>query len=398
VVIVGAGMVGATLACALSVSSRLRVALVDSATPGAEWSPDKFDLRVSAISWASKRIFEALDVWRGMTKRRVTPFLEMRVWDSGGKGEIHFDSADLGEPAMGYIIENGVISQALLERLTVLSDVELVLGNGVSSVQVVDDQVKVCLADGRGLDAQLVVGADGARSRVRQMAGIETVGWRYDQCAVVANVTTALGHRETAWQRFLPDGPLAFLPLDSGECSIVWSTTPEHAQALLAMDDATFASALEVAFENRLGEITTVGRRASFPLQLQHATHYVVPRVALVGDAAHAIHPLAGQGANLGFLDAAALAEVLAEAAQTGADIGSCKVLRRYERWRKGDNLLTMSTMDGFKRSFGSANPGVRLARNLGLSAADHIQPVKHWFMRHAMGLLGDLPKLARGG
>jgi len=213
---------------------------------------------------------------------------------------------------------------------------------------------------------------------------------------VVGNVRTAEPHQETAWQRFLPTGPLAFLPLHDGRCSIVWSTTPEQAEALLALDESAFAGALADAFDQRLGSIIEVGPRGAFPLRLQHAHAYVKPGLALIGDAAHVVHPLAGQGVNLGLLDTATLAEVILDALDAGRDFASFKTLRRYERWRKGDNLLMLGVMDGFKRLFGNSLPPVRLLRNAGLNLTDAAGPLKNLIARRAMGLEGDLPRLAR--
>jgi 2-octaprenylphenol hydroxylase len=254
----------------------------------------------------------------------------------------------------------------------------------------------VTLEDGREIQARLLVAADGANSRVRGLAGIPVRGWGYDQNAVVATVRPERPNRDTAWQRFMPSGPLAFLPINDGRCSIVWSTSPEQAQQLLALEPEAFCEALGGASDYVLGEILETGPRASFPLRLQHATHYVQPGLALVGDAAHAIHPLAGQGVNLGFLDAATLAEVLTEARRASRDIGSHGVLRRYERTRKGDNLMMLAAMDGFKRLFGNDLAPLRLLRNLGLRLTDSADPVKQLIMRRALGMLGEQPRLAR--
>ncbi len=396
IVIAGGGMVGAALACALG-DSPLKVALLEELPlerirPGAD-----IDLRVSAISRASQRIFAAVDAWEGIPAWRVSPYREMRVWDAAGSGQIHFDGAALGEPLLGWIIENRVIQTALLERVGQLDNVDLLCPATLALAGLLEPEVHLRLQDGRELRTRLLVGADGADSRVRHWAKVDVVGWGYGQKAVVAPVRTEKPHQETAWQRFLPTGPLAFLPLHDGRCSIVWSTTPEQAEQLLELDNAAFARALGEAFEHRLGDIVEVGPRGAFPLRLQHAQDYVKPHIALVGDAAHVIHPLAGQGVNLGLLDAAALAEVLLEAATAGKDIGSFKVLRRYERWRKGENLLMLGVMDGFKRLFGSSLPPVRWLRNLGLNLTDAVEPVKNLIARRAMGLEGDLPKLARG-
>ncbi len=395
-VIAGGGMVGSTLACALR-DADLKIALLESAPLERIRPGEETDLRVSAINRASQRIFAAVGAWSDMTAWRVSPFRDMRVWDAGGFGQIHFDSATLGEPLLGWIIENRVIQYALLERVRQLPAVDLLCPAALETAWPEDaGGWRVRLIDGREFTTRLLVGADGAQSKVRELAEIDTRGWSYHQKALVANVRTAEPHQETAWQRFLPTGPLAFLPLHDGRCSIVWSTTPEQADQLLALDEYNFAQALTEAFERRLGEIVQVGPRGAFPLRLQHTRAYVKPGLALIGDAAHVVHPLAGQGVNLGLLDAATLAEVLLDGLAAGHEVGALRVLRRYERWRKSDNLPMLGIMDGFKRLFGNSLPPVRLLRNLGLNLTDAAGPLKNAMARRAMGLEGDLPKLAR--
>ena len=395
-IIAGGGMVGSTLACALR-DADLKIALLESAPLERIRPGEETDLRVSAINRASQRIFAAVDAWNDMTAWRVSPFRDMRVWDAGGFGQIHFDSATLGEPLLGWIIENRVIQYALLERVRQLPAVDLLCPAALETAWPEDaGGWRVRLTDGREFTTRLLVGADGAQSKVRELAEIDTRGWSYHQKALVANVRTAEPHQETAWQRFLPTGPLAFLPLHDGRCSIVWSTTPEQADQLLALDEYDFAHMLTEAFERRLGEIVQVGPRGAFPLRLQHARAYVKPGLALIGDAAHVVHPLAGQGVNLGLLDAATLAEVLLDGLAAGHEVGALRVLRRYERWRKSDNLPMLGIMDGFKRLFGNSLPPVRLLRNLGLNLTDAAGPLKNAMARRAMGLEGDLPKLAR--
>jgi 2-octaprenylphenol hydroxylase len=254
----------------------------------------------------------------------------------------------------------------------------------------------VRLESGRQLQARLVIGADGAASRVRQAACIRAHEHDYHQCAIVAVVKTEYPHRETAWQRFLPTGPLAFLPLRDGLSSIVWSTTTTESERLMALEAEDFHAELAASFGYRLGRIQRSGPRAVFALRRLHAEQYVRPRLALIGDAAHMIHPLAGQGVNLGILDAAVLAEVVTDARRSGRDAGSLPVLRRYERWRRGENLIMMTAMDGFNLAFASSLMPVREVRNLGLRLADAMAPLKQLFMKHAMGLSGDLPRLAR--
>lgn len=388
-------MVGATLACALGESS-LRVALVDRQVPSLEWDGSEFGLRVSAFTRASQRIFESLGAWSGMQARRVSPFREMHVWDAAGKGAIHFDCADLGEPTLGHIIENHVVTAALHERLRDLP-VDVIAPVELQRLAWDADYMYLEQEDGGLISGRLLVGADGSNSWVRGQAGISVRGWDYEQHALVTTVKTERFHQETAWQRFLPDGPLAFLPLSDGYSSIVWSTRGERARELLELPDDVFAEQLADAFEHRLGRIEWVGRRGAFPLRFMRANAYVRPRLALVGDAAHTIHPLAGQGVNLGLTDAAALAEVLCDAHAARQSIGSIAVLRRYERWRTADNQAMLAAVDGFKRLFGTDLSVVRWVRNLGLNLTHTMLPLKNLLMRHAMGISGEMPKLSRG-
>lgn len=408
--IVGGGMVGAALAAACS-GRGLRIGLTDARAPQRDWPVGEIDLRVSALSRASQRLLERLgqgpSVWERILQLGASPYRDMRVWDAVGGASIHFDSADLGEPDLGHIVENRVTQLALWECLERSPDVQLLCPTRPAALTLpqerkegaqgpVSDLARLTLGDGRSLSARLLIGADGRDSWVRAQAGIGTSGWDYDQRAIVATVQVSESHQATAWQRFLPTGPLAFLPLADGRCSIVWSATLDRASTLMALDDAAFRRELEEASQRRWGGVTAVGPRAAFPLRLQHADSYVRPRLALIGDAAHAIHPLAGQGVNLGFLDAAQLAEDLAEAQERGRDLGGLWTLRRYERARRGDNLRMLGAMDGFKRLFSNRNPLLAAARNLGLAAVDRLGPVKRHFMAEALGLGGDLPRLAR--
>lgn len=394
-VVVGGGMVGAALVCAVALQG-LRVALVEGRLPQHAWPKGEVDLRVSALSRASQRILARLGAWERMVGLGVSPYREMRVWDAEGSAEIHFDSAQLGEPDLGHIVENRVTQLALWERLEAFEGVTRYCPEQLARLHLGSDEVEVVLGGGAVLRAALVVGADGRDSSVRAQAGISTQGWSYDQLAIVANVRPERWHQETAWQRFLPTGPLAFLPLRDGRCSIVWSADEPRARELMALDEAGFADALAEAFEQRLGPVLEVGPRAAVPLRVEQAERYVLPRLALIGDAAHAVHPLAGQGVNLGFLDAAVLAEALRVARAAGRDIGALRVLRRYERARWGDNLAMLAAMDGLKRLFGNPLPPIARLRNLGLGLTDRLPPLKSLFMRQALGLSGDLPPLAR--
>lgn len=399
VIIAGAGVVGLTLA-ALLARGGVRVALVDPAPLASGDAPADYDLRTFAITRASERILQSAGAWPVIADGRHGAFRRMEVWDAGSGGRIRFDSAELAEPALGYIVEQQRLRAALETVLVGLPTVVQHRGTAITNWGGDSGKIIVYLADGRRLSTNLLVGADGAESHVRQLTDIGYQRNDYQQHALVCNVRTALPHEDTARQRFLPTGPLAFLPLDRPDwSSIVWSTTPAQAAALQAADPDAFCLELSEAFEGRLGAVIECGARAAFPLFKARAEAYVRPRLALVGDAAHSIHPLAGQGANLGLLDAAALAEVVIDALQGGRDPGALRVLRRYERWRKGENLAMQALMDGFKALFGHPSPAVRWGLSLGLKLTDRAAPVKALIMRHAMGqaggLAGDLPRFA---
>ena len=387
-------MVGAALACALA-QRDFSVALLEAREPAFDWDPAGHDLRVSAITRASQRLLQNLGAWQAMLDERATPYQQMHVWDRAGFGEIHFDAADLAEPDLGHIVENRVIVRALWELLEG-SRTEVLVPVRLAALDLSDGGAVLALDDGRTLNAGLVVGADGARSQVRELAGIESRGQPYDQHAVVATVRAELGNRSTAWQRFMRDGPLALLPLEQDLFSIVWSTAPNEAERLCALPEDEFNTLLTEASESRLGRLTLQGARAAFPLRLQHAEQYVLPGLALVGDAAHVIHPLAGQGVNLGFLDAGALVDALIAGRERGRMPGALATLRRYERTRKGHNTATQLAMDAFKHLFSNDSSVLSLARNLGLGAAGRLTPLRRLFERVALGQGLELPTLSR--
>lgn len=399
-IIVGAGMVGSALALALE-HSGLEILVVD----GGPLSVKPFDAsgafepRVSALSAASQRILERLGVWDGIAARRASPYRDMQVWDGSGTGSVHFSAASVHAEVLGHIVENRVVQDALLERL---HDSQIgLLGNArLEQLRRSGDGWLLTLADGRELRAPLLVAADGANSAVRRLAGCATREWNYLHHAIVTSVRCERPHRLTAWQRFTDDGPLAFLPLhrqgDDHWCSIVWSTVPAEAERLMALDDEAFRHELGKAFEWRLGAVSTVDPRLCIPLRQRHAKRYVESGLALIGDAAHSIHPLAGQGVNLGFLDAAVLAEVLLHALQRGEQPNDVRVLSRYERRRMPHNLAMMAAMEGFERLFQADPLPIRLLRNSGLNWVDELPDAKALFVRRALGLAGDLPQLAR--
>lgn len=385
IVIAGGGMVGAALACLLGQAGK-QVAVLEATAPQAFSVEDPFDNRVSALSRASQRLLEQAGAWPEVLALRAAPYENMQVWDATGAGLIRFEAAELGEPDLGHIVENRVLQLALWKTLTRYSSVDLLCPARLISFETSPQQINLNLADGRRCSAQLLIGADGAQSAVRRLADLPYEVLDYGQKAVVATVYTTLPHADTAWQRFLPTGPVAFLPLaDSHAGSIVWTLPADQADTALSWDEARFKRELGQALDFRLGEVTEIGERAAFPLRGLQAQAYVRARVALVGDAAHTIHPLAGQGVNLGFKDAQVLAELIL--ANQTADPGSLRLLRRYERARRGDNELTQTIMEGFSLLFSNTLPPWQWLRNTGLSTVDQLPGLKYQLARRAMGL-----------
>jgi 2-octaprenylphenol hydroxylase len=403
IVVVGGGMVGACTAALLAEDEELRslrVAVLESA-PAPIPDDAEIDLRVSAVSRASERVLSAIGAWQSIPPSYLSAYSEMVVWDEGarprGPGSIHFSASASSEPSLGHIVENRRIQHAIFEspafrRVTLLRA-------SLQSMQVESDRVELGLSDGRRLSCGLVIGADGVESISRKLAGLESSGRAYEQAAFVTHVRTQHPHQSTAWQRFLKDGPIAFLPLADGRSSIVWTTRPEHATELLTMDIQSVSAQIETAIDGIFGTVEVAGPRGQFPLRWAHAEAYCTDRFVLVGDAAHAVHPLAGQGVNLGFLDAAALVQTLSTAAGvTSADqvLGERRLLRQYERWRKSENAIALGLIDGLNHLFSNADPLRRWLRTVGLSTVDRASPLKHLLMTRAMGTAGELPAIAR--
>ncbi len=392
IVIVGGGLVGSSLACALADTS-LSILVVESAAAQPEPSSE-YDIRVSAITSASRNFFQSIGVWQAMRDRRMGEVREMKILDAEGSGSLHLDSADIAESSLAHIIENSVIRRALFDRLQTLANVRYLDNSRIEQVGSEEQFIQLLLNGTESITTRLVVGADGARSAVRDWAEIPVSGWPFDQTAIVATVKTELAHQSVAYQRFLSTGPLAFLPLDDpNTSSIVWSADTELAKQLIALPENEFIKKLEVAFDNQLGDVIEISERASFPLALMHAEHTVHHRLVLVGDAAHRVHPLAGQGLNLGLADVAALAEVLLNADQ---DAGSSRLLRRYERWRAGDTRFMVALMDVFKRLFGDRQPIVQGVRNFGMDLIDSNKLLKQLLVLFASGTTGDVPALLK--
>jgi 2-octaprenylphenol hydroxylase len=395
VVIVGGGMVGACVAALFAQDERLsgwRIAVVEPSAPRAP-QEGLVDLRVSALSRASERILRHAGAWTGI-EPHACPYSGMVVWDAASRADrpdaLRFSAAETGEPNLGYIAENLRVQWALHASPHVRDVPQL--RAGLEGLEFDDESARVTLSDGRRYSCALVVGADGGQSRTRDLCGIGRAGWSYGQTAVVAHLRTERPHGDTAWQRFLPDGPLAFLPLRDGRVSLVWTTTPAEAGALQALEPDAFARRVTEASDRALGNVELDSGRAGLPLALWHSREYVRPRLALVGDAAHTIHPLAGQGVNLGFLDCASLIEVLGDAVIAGSDPFAVRTLRRYERWRRSENALMLGVTDTINRLFMQKSVAVAGVRRLGLALVAGQPLARRALVQRALGLAGDLP------
>jgi 2-polyprenylphenol 6-hydroxylase len=397
VIINGAGIAGLTTACALAQKTRLTIAVIDTKPLIPSWQAEQYHHRVSAIALSTKRIFQNINAWQAMTTQRVSPFNHIQVWDQSSQADVKFDAADVGEPRLGYIVENTVMQDALLKRLQDFPQVTIHAPVMPEALEIHNDHVTIRTNKG-ALKGKLLIAADGANSWVRQQAGITLTTQDYGHDAIVATVRTTLTHEQTARQVFLDTGPLAFLPLhEPNSSSIVWSMSPEQAQEMLALDDESFKAKLGSAFSHRLGEIVEVSKRFSFPLKKQRANRYIASRIALIADAAHTVHPLAGQGLNVGLLDAAALVDVIIDAIKHDRDFSATTALRRYERWRKGENALMLSGIDSIKSLFCSNKQTSKALRSFSLSIAEQLPIIKNLFTRRAIGAHDGLPSLAVG-
>ncbi|EHH2556264.1 FAD-dependent 2-octaprenylphenol hydroxylase [Vibrio parahaemolyticus] len=395
IAIIGGGMVGLALAAAFK-DSDLRIAVIEGSVPD-ETLNELPDVRVSALSRSSETILRKLGAWQGIEQRRAAPYYGMEVWEQDSFAKIEFDAQSMAQPDLGHIVENRVIQLALLEQVQKLENVTLFMPARCATLAVGEQESWLTLDNGQAMTAKLVVGADGANSWLRNQMDIPLTHWDYGHHALVANVKTADPHHSIARQIFTPHGPLAFLPMSQPNmCSIVWSTEPNRAEELLAMSDEAFNKTLTSEFDARLGVCEVVGERAAFTLKMRYARDFVVERVALVGDAAHTIHPLAGQGVNLGLLDAASLAQEVLTLWKQGQDIGSKRNLRGYERWRKAEAAKMIAAMQGFRDLFSGGHPAKKLVRGIGLSLAGQLPGAKDEIMKRALGLKGHLPELAR--
>ena len=394
VLIVGGGLVGGTLASALA-HWGLRTVVVDTQDP-ASGLDAVFDGRASAIALASQRLLVSVGLWDSMNES-ACPIEDIRVTEGNSPFFLHYDHKDTESQAFGYMLENRFIRRALHERMSELENVQILAPDQIDSLERSVSGVRAVLKSGASVSAALVIGADGRYSSTRRGANIRTTGWPYDQTGIVCTVEHQEPHHHIAHEHFLPAGPFAILPLWKNRASIVWAERSDIAPAIMALDDTEFLEELKPRFGDFLGDLKVVGPRWAYPLSLKYAERAIDLRLALIGDALHGMHPIAGQGLNMGLRDVAALAEVLVDARRLGMDLGDQVVLERYQRWRRFDNTLMLAATDGLNRLFSNTSGPVRLARGLGLSAVNKIGPLKKIFMRSAMGLSGELPKLMRG-
>lgn len=385
VIVVGAGIVGQALALGLAKQS-LKVAVVDKGPePSFPALDADFSVRVSAISSASEQMLRALGAWQFIQRKQA--YTHMQVWDKDGFGHIAFDASETNSKSeqganLGHIIENEQLNAALQQALSQNTHGECVFDSNIQNMYANEDSAQVILENGRVIEGKLLVGADGANSSVRNAFGFKQTFWDYEHTAIVANVKTATAHQNTAKQAFTPYGPLAFLPMaEANTSSIVFSQQSEQAAELMAMSNAEFEKALRVAIDNQYGEVSLLSQRSAIPLRMRYARQWIDKRVALVGDAAHTIHPLAGQGANLGLADAQSLLSLVEAQPQ---QLGEFSQLRKYERWRKAEALKVIASMEGFKRLFDGQQPLKKFIRNTGLLAANKLPLVKQFFIQQA--------------
>ena len=393
--IAGGGLNGMLLGIACA-GVGLSVAVVDRQDPAAMLD-DRFDGRTTAIAHGSKLVLEGVGLW-SLVAREAQPILEIRVADDNSPLFLHYDHRELGTgDPLGYIVENRMLRRALFARATALPSLQLLAPRTLGPVTATASDAVATLADGTRLHAGLVAAADGKESPLRHAAGIRTIEWQYKQIGIVTTVAHERPHAGIAVEHFLPAGPFAILPMTENRSSIVWTENVALAPRLMALSDAAFAVELAARFGDFLGAIEPVGPRWSYPLSLMQAETYTARRLALIGEAAHVIHPIAGQGLNVGIRDVAALAEAIIDARRLGLDIGDDSVLERYQRWRRLDAVLLAGVTDGLNRLFSNTIAPVKLARDIGLAAVNRLPPLKRLLMRHAMGTLGDRPRLARG-
>ena len=402
IVVVGGGMVGATTALGLAQQGFEVLLLEMSVLFNCLPNTGDFRPRVSALTRASENIFKSLGVWQIIEQNRHCAFTDMHVWEDVSNAEIHFSAKEIGEENLGFVIENDSILNALWQKIETESNIEVLFGQQVEAINLTAETAELSFKDGKEIQTKLLIGADGAFSKIRQLVGINQITHSYNQCAIVGCVETEKSSENTCWQRYRQEGPFAFLAMGNNVSSIAWYLPQDKMEWALSLSEQDYKSQIEQASGLKLGKVTKVYERAGFPLVRRHAEHYVQPHFALVGDAAHTIHPQAGQGVNLGLLDAAALIEVVSNAKTESnstdkytKDWSRKSVLRRYERWRKGDNALMQRSMEGFDWLFKQDNELKNQLRTNFVSFANKLKPVKNWLTEQALNGRGQLPKLA---
>jgi 2-octaprenyl-6-methoxyphenol hydroxylase len=397
ILIIGGGLVGASLACALR-ASPLRIGVIE-AVPLAASSQPSYDDRTLALAWGSKKVFEGMGVWNGLAPE-ATPIERIHISDRGHFGVTRLSATEAGLPALGYVVANRALGVVLLKTMQASKNIEWLCPAEMQEIRLDPAAASVTVRHdnaNKTLTARLVIAADGAHSAVRAALGIEAERTEYCQSAVVTTVTAGEPHGNTAYERFTDTGPLALLPLRKKECAVVWSAKEAEVPTILGWSDVEFLNHLQDRFGDRLGTFARLGKRAAYPLALTRVPEHVHERLALIGNAAHTVHPVAGQGFNLGLRDVASIAEILTDAVRAGEDIGSLAVLRRYADWRQRDNQITAGFTNGLIRVFSNNAFPLTFLRNAGLLAVDLMPGVKRGFVRVTSGLSGRLPRLARG-
>ncbi len=400
VLVVGGGLAGGTFSLALA-GQGLKVATIDLENPAA-WTDPGFDGRASAIALSSQRVLDAVGIW-DVIEKEVAPIKEIRVADGHSPLFLHYDHTQLGTEPFGYMVENRSIRKALNVLVPKTKNLRYFAPARVAELERDDDGVRAVLDDGTQIEASLVVGCEGRGSPTREGAGIKLTKWSYEQTAIVCTVEHDRPHNFCAQEHFLASGPFAILPLPGTDAkpgcrsSIVWTERSDLAPVMMRLSDDDFLEELSLRFGDFMGDLKIIGKRFAYPLTLQFAQSYTAPRLALLADAAHGMHPIAGQGLNMGLRDVAVLAEVLIDAKAAGQDLGSDAVLARYEKWRRFDNTLMLAVTDALTHLFSNDIKPVKLARDLGMAAINQVPPVKKFFMQHAMGTVGELPRMMRG-
>jgi len=393
VLVVGGGLNGLPFAIAVA-SAGLDVVVLERNAPD-DLTSAAFDGRVSAIAHASRNLFRSTGIWDHIEAKE--PMLDIRITDGPSKCFLHYDHRQLGEEPFGHMVENRHMRQALYKRAAEIDSLQILAPAEYTDIERNAQGVTASLKGEVTISARLLAAADGRLSPIRDLAGIKTVGWSYDQAGIVCTIAHELPHYGVAQERFLKPGPFAILPMTGNRSSLVWTEQTDRAKVIMALPDGEFEAEMAKRFGDYLGELKVVGPRWSYPLTLHQSERYTGERLALIGDAAHGMHPIAGQGLNLGLRDVAALAEVVVDAARLGQDIGGQTVLEDYQRWRRFDSIVLLAITDGLNRLFTNDIPPVRLARDVGLAAVNKMPKLKGFFMEHARGTVGKMPRLLDG-